>query len=144
MFPPYTKPHLSFADQLALLMQRGLAVTDAPKAIEHLQRIGYGRLTLYWQPLQQRVPDPTKPHKTLRIEQFAVGAEFRHAVELYLFDKQLRLLFLDALERIEVALRVDLAHALGKRNPWAHRDPAHLDAQRANQPMQGSTRLQAG
>lgn len=48
MLPPYTKPHLSFADQLALLMQRGLAVTDAPKAIEHLQRIGYGRLTLYW------------------------------------------------------------------------------------------------
>lgn len=25
MLPPYTKPHLSFADQLALLMQRGLA-----------------------------------------------------------------------------------------------------------------------
>jgi abortive infection bacteriophage resistance protein len=35
---------------------------------------------------------------------------------------------------------VDLAHALGKRNAWAHRDPAHLDAQRANHPMQGSTR----
>ena len=102
MLPPYTKAHLSFADQLALLMQRGLAVTDAPKAIEHLQRIGYGRLTLYWQPLQQRVRDPNNPHKTLRIERFEAGAEFRHAVDLYLFDKQLRLLFLDALEGVLV------------------------------------------
>lgn len=140
MLPPYIKPHLSFADQLALLVQRGLAVTDGPKATEHLQRIGYGRLALYWQPFQQRVPDPNNSNKTLRIEQFQAGAEFRHAVDLYLFDKQLRLLFLDALERIEVALRVDLAHALGKRNPWAHREPAHLDAQRANHPIQGSTR----
>jgi len=51
---------------------------------------------------------------------------------IYLFDKQLRLLFLDVIERIEVALRVDLAHALGRRDPWAHRNAAHLDANRAN------------
>ncbi|KAH1712007.1 hypothetical protein KXX25_009240, partial [Aspergillus fumigatus] len=66
MLPPYTKPHLSFADQLALLIQRGLVVTDALKATEHLQRIGYGRLALYWQPFQRRVPDPSNPQKTLR------------------------------------------------------------------------------
>lgn len=140
MLPPYTKPHLSFADQLALLMQRGLAVTDQARAIHHLQRIGYGRLALYWQPFQEIVPDPADPTRAIRSEQFRPGAEFRHAVDLYLFDKQLRLLFLDAIERIEVALRVDLAHALGKRDPWAHRNPAFLDANRANQPMQGSTR----
>jgi abortive infection bacteriophage resistance protein len=140
MLPPYAKRHLSFADQLALLMQRGLMVTDQSKAIHHLQRIGYGRLTLYWQPFQQNIPDPSDPARTVRSELFRPGAEFRHAVDLYLFDKQLRLLFLDAIERIEVALRVDLAHALGKRDPWAHRNTAFLDAHRANQAMQGSTR----
>jgi len=40
MLPPYTKPYLSFADQLALLMQGGLVVTDQAKAVLHLQRIG--------------------------------------------------------------------------------------------------------
>ena len=117
MLPPYNKPHLSFANQFALLVQRGLVVTDQAKAILHLQRIGYGRLTPYWQPFQQLILDPNDATRSIRSEQFRSGAEFRHAVDLYLFDKQLRLLILDALERIEVALRVDLAHALGKRDP---------------------------
>lgn len=142
MLPPYTKPHLSFADQLALLEGRGLDVTDQAKAIRHLERIGYGRLTPYWQPFQQRIPDPQDASLTIRSDQFEPGAEFRHAVDLYLFDKQLRLLFLDAIERIEVALRVDLAHALGKRDPCAHRSSAFLDPNRANAPFQGGTRHQ--
>lgn len=142
MLPPYTKPHLSFTDQLALLMERGLVVTDQAKAVLHLQRIGYGRLAPYWQPFQQIVPDPADAMRTIRSDQFRTGAEFRHAVDLYLFDKQIRLLFLDAIERIEVALRVDLAHALGKRDPWAHRSSHYLDTYRANQPMQANTRHQ--
>ncbi len=137
MLPPYIKPHLSFADQLALLMARGLVVTDQAKAVLHLERIGYGRLTPYWQPFQQLVPDPNDATRTIRTEQFQAGAEFRHAVDLYLFDKQLRLLFLDAVERVEVALRVDLAHALGKRDPFAHRSLAFLDAHRASQVQRG-------
>ena len=44
----------------------------------------------------------------------------------YVFDKRLRLLLLDALERIEVALRVDIAHFLGARDPWAHLSPDEL------------------
>lgn len=143
MLPPYTKPHLSFADQLALLLQRGLVVTDQAKATLHLQRIGYGRLAPYWQPFQQLVPDLTDATRTVRSNQFRAGAEFRHAVDLYLFDKQLRLLLLDGIERIEVALRVDLAHALGKRVPYAHRSAAFLDAYRASQTMSaGGTRHQ--
>ena len=133
MLPPYNKPHLSFTDQLAVLMARGLAVTDQAKAVTHLERIGYGRLTLYWQPFQRLVPHPSDASRTIRTEQFRAGSEFRHAVDLYLFDKQLRLLFLDAVERIEVALRVDMAHALGKRDPFAHRSTAFLDAHRAGQ-----------
>jgi hypothetical protein len=62
------------------------------------------------------VPDPADATRTVRSDQFRPGAVFRHAVDL--FDKQLGLLFLDAIERIEVALRVDLARALGKLDPW--------------------------
>lgn len=135
MLAPYTKPHLSFGDQLTLLRERGLDVTDAAKAEHHLQRIGYGRLAPYWEPFQQRIPNPADATKTIRLDAFQTGSEFRHAVDLYLFDKRLRLLFLDVIERIEVALRVDLAHALGRRDPWAHRFPVHLDTHRANEVM---------
>ncbi|WP_240149402.1 Abi family protein [Asaia sp. As-1742] len=109
-----------------------MVVTDQPKAIEHLQRIGYGRLAPYWQPFQKIAFDSSDPGQKRRLDAFQGGAEFRHAVDLYVFDKKLRLIFLDALERIEVALRVDLAHALGRRNPWAHRDSVYLDSNRAD------------
>jgi abortive infection bacteriophage resistance protein len=45
---------------------------------------------------------------------------------LHLFDKQLRLLMLNALERIEIALRRDVSLLLGERDPWAHCNPALL------------------
>jgi len=132
---PYTKPHLSFQDQIQLLLSRGLDISDQPKALLYLQRIGYGRLAPYWQPFQQTAPDPDDPGKLIHLEPFKPGAEFRHAVDLYLFDKELRLLFLDAVERFEVALRVDIAHTLGRRDPWAHLDVRHLDNHRANKPV---------
>ncbi len=47
-------------------------------------------------------------------------------MDLYVFDKRLRLLFLDALERVEIALRVHIALLLGARDPWAHRNPDQL------------------
>lgn len=42
---PYTKPHLPVPDQLALLKQRGLIITDDAKATDALKRIGYYRLS---------------------------------------------------------------------------------------------------
>ena len=57
---------------------------------------------------------------------FKTGTEFSQIVDLYVFDKRLRLLMLDALERIEIALRTHIALALGKHNPWGHRDKVLL------------------
>jgi len=39
---------------------------------------------------------------------------------MYVFDKRLRLLLLDAIERVEVAVRVDASHMLGGRDTFAH------------------------
>jgi abortive infection bacteriophage resistance protein len=50
------------------------------------------------------------------------GSATTLVVGLYVFDKRLRLLFLDAIERIEVGLRVDIALLLGLRGAFAHRD----------------------
>jgi hypothetical protein len=58
-----------------------------------------------------------KKPKNVRVETFAIdefkeGTRFRDAVNLYVFDKQLRTPALDALERIEVAIRVEISHTL--------------------------------
>lgn len=128
MLPPYRKPHLDVSGQLALLLGRGMAVADPAKAAAYLERIGYYRLSGYWYPLRQSqvVPAPGGKATTEVLDTFCPGASFAQAIDLYVFDKRLRLLFLDATERIEVALRVDIALLLGARDPWAHRSPALL------------------
>ncbi|MGB1091986.1 MAG: hypothetical protein ACPGYX_07675 [Oceanobacter sp.] len=46
----YSRPWLSFADQLAQLKSRGMRVTDDAAALSYLERIGYYRLSAYWYP----------------------------------------------------------------------------------------------
>ena len=135
----YNKPWLSYSEQLDTLRSRGLAVTDDKKALDYLQRIGYYRLSGYWFPFRQR-SEPCcalprrkagKNGKSTRVEHIALdefkpGASFQDAVTLYVFDKQLRLLVMDALERIEIAFRVDISHTLGKHGPFAYLQPDHL------------------
>lgn len=144
MLPPYAKPYLSFADQVRLLKQRGLTITNDWQAERHLERIGYYRLKDYWYPFRQtrRVTLPDGSGHDEVLEDFRPGSSFEHAVLLYVFDKQLRLLMADAIERIEVALRVDVAHTLGVHGPFTHRTVGFLDPKRANAPRGGGTRHQ--
>ncbi len=127
---PYSKPWMSYDDQLAQLKQRGLNVTDDDKALAYLKRIGYYRLSGYWFPFRERsgeccLLDNTRKKglvDRLALDTFKPGACFHDAVHLYVFDKRLRLLVLDALERVEVALRVDITHFLGEIDPVAYRN----------------------
>lgn len=128
----FTKPYLAIPDQIALLQQRGMIITDLARASAYLERIGYYRLSGYWYPFRasRRIPSVRYPQI---LDDFRPATEFGHVVDLYVFDKKLRLLFLDAIERIEVALRVDVALIMGQRNPWVHRDPAELDGKFSRQ-----------
>jgi abortive infection bacteriophage resistance protein len=129
MATAYNGQHLSFADQVQLLKNRGLVVTDDRRAARHLERIGYYRLKSYWFPFRVSTPGQLPNGRSINVpgQAFRAGTKFEYGVELYVFDKKLRLLMLDAIERVEVALRVDLAHTLGRRDPWAHRKRALLD-----------------
>lgn len=121
---PYNRPWKSRSDQLALLKSRGLEVTDDEAAKDKLSKIGYYRLSGYWYPFRQTGWVNGK-HTVL--DNFREGSRFQDAVELYVFDKKLRLIALDALERIEVAIRVEIAHTLGERDTFAHQNGTNLD-----------------
>lgn len=124
----YKKPHLSFAEQLDLLKSRGLEVTDENTAKNYLHRLGYYRLSGYWYPFRALVSIEKQSEKTTskREDRFLPGAKFEDAVNLYVFDKKLRLLIMDAIERIEVAVRVDIAYLLGEYDTFAHHKPELL------------------
>lgn len=149
----YAKPWKSYEEQLDQLMRRGMQVTDKGRALDHLERIGYYRLSGYWYAFRERSgpmvllgEGGAKPRKvkieSLVLDQFRPGTTFQDAVDLYVFDKQLRLLVMDALERIEVALRVDMSHTLGRLDRFAYLKPEflHQDFSTALDKTRGLTR----
>lgn len=117
----YSKPYLTIEQQLELLQLRGLLISDQRLASSYLDRLGYYRLSGYWYPMRIRAQNGDVS------DQFQRGSEFGQAVNLYVFDKKLRLILLDAIERIEVALRVHVALTVGQHSPWAHREAQYLD-----------------
>lgn len=99
----------SFDEQLDILEKRGLIVTDRKAALVYLERLGYYRLSGYWYPFRQY-----NPSAYIKEDLFVTGTTFEQVVKLYIFDKKLRLIVLDAIEQIEMAIRVDIAYCLGE------------------------------
>lgn len=119
----YTKPHLAFTEQVSLLKSRGLIIDDEAEAEHLLNVIGYYRLSGYWYPYRRGAIGPD------RDDRFVDGATFRQVVRLYDADRRLKLHVLQAIERVEIAVRVMIGFTLGKRGAYAHLDPSSLDGQ---------------
>ncbi len=116
----------SIDDQLELLKSRGMAVSEPALAKKALERFGYYRLSGYWYPFKMVTIDGQVSNN------FTAGTQMSEAVNLYIFDKKLRLLALDALERIELALQVDVAYHFGRRDAYAHLKPELLQKRFVN------------
>lgn len=67
-----------------------------------MNRLGYYRLSGYWYPFRQFRDAGNGQTAELRRDDFMAGSRFGDLISLYVFDKKLRLLALDALERIEM------------------------------------------
>lgn len=105
----YNKKALSIADQIAQLRQRGLEIDNASEAVHYLSNISYYRLAGYWWPMQS--------DKINHV--FKEGSKFADVILLYNFDRELRLLVFNAVERIEIGLRTRLIYHLSHEfDPW--------------------------
>lgn len=93
---PFTKQFSSSADLIKILATRGLQIDDRAKAEEYLDNIGYYRMSAYMYPL---LLSPKTDHR------YKSGATFRQVMMLYRFDKKLRLLIFNEIEKIEIAVR---------------------------------------
>ena len=118
------KPWKTIEAQLDLLKSRGMLITDEVLAKQHLSRIGYYRLSGYYYAFRKRVPVPNMPKPTKKVlDEFIPDVSLKDVVDLYVFDKRLRLLVVDALERIEIAMRSNIAHVLGEYDAVAYLNP---------------------
>lgn len=126
---PYQKPATTYVEQIALLKSRGMTIADEQAAAFYLQHISYYRLGAYWLPFEA-------DHAT---HQFQAGTTFENVLRLYNFDRELRLLVLDAIERIEVSARAQWAHQLGH----AYGAHAHLNPSLAKQRVHWQSNMDA-
>lgn len=118
----YDKPPTSIDEQIALLVDRGMYVPSAGRAAHYLRHIGYYRLSAYWLPFEH--PPVTQGQRS---HQFLNEISFDDVLDRYVFDRKLRLLCLEALERIEVSIRASWVNALALRHgPHAYLDSAHF------------------
>ncbi|WP_245995317.1 Abi family protein [Sphingomonas olei] len=95
---------MTIAQQIAHLTAQGMTVPNAPVAEHWLRHVSYYRLSAYWLPFEHP--------KGQAGPRFVAGTNFQTIIELYEFDRHLRLLILSAIERIEVAMRGSWAYAL--------------------------------
>ena len=115
MTRPFEKPALTHAEQVERLRQRGMVVEDPAAAAFYLQHRNYYRLGAYWVPFEA-------DHGTHR---FRPGTRFDQVLALYVFDRELRLLVLDAIERVEVSVSSQWAYQMAHRHgPHGYLDPA--------------------
>ena len=84
-----------------------------------MRAIGYYRLSAYWLPFE----DPPPPGQT-RSKKFSNGTTWDDVIDLYSFDRKLRLLVMDGIDRVEVAIRSSWTN----RFTLAHGSHPHLDA----------------
>ncbi|MEI8289753.1 MAG: Abi family protein [Verrucomicrobiota bacterium] len=116
----YEKEPLSLEAQADLLLHRGL-VANRDELICRLKAVNYYRLSGYLYPF--RIRDAAgKP-----TDNFVPGTDFNIIWRRYNFDRRLRIILLDAIERIEVSVRTQLVfHFVGAHGPFGHLNQKNL------------------
>ena len=92
----YAKSATQPKDLIPLLKSRGLIIYDEQKAVNYLTNISYFRFSAYLHPL---LKNPKTAH------QYKSGSTFEMALDMYRFDRKLRVLLFNEIEKIEVAIR---------------------------------------
>ena len=118
---PFTKTAETEDGLVAKLSVRGLVFSEESELRSLLRTVGYYRIIGYLHSFRQPNSDKYKPGTTLEM-----------VWRLYSFDRRLRLLVMDALSRIEVALRAMIVreHLAVNADLFGYVDPASLPSLR--------------
>jgi len=105
----YDKKAFTITQQIQQLTDRGLIIRESDNVEHYLSHISYYRLAGYWWPMQQdKINHAFKPN-----------SKFSDVIALYSFDRELRILLFDVIEKIEISLRTKLIYHLSHEiDPW--------------------------
>jgi len=119
----YNKLPITISDQILKLKGRGLKFDSELKANNYLSNISYYRLRAYTYPFQNNSVDH---------QPFNIDITFEQIIELYVFDRKLRLLIFDGIEKIEIALRTQIIYhfALTHGSHWQLKPELYRDVMR--------------
>lgn len=105
----YSKNPFVVDQHIQLLRDRGMSIENEELARHYLSHVSYYRLAGYWWPMQK--------DKERHI--FKEKSRFEDVVALYNFDRELRILLFDVIEKIEISLRTKLIYHLSHEfDPW--------------------------
>jgi abortive infection bacteriophage resistance protein len=122
----YAKPYMAPTDLVTLLAdERGMKISNRAMAEAAIIRIGYYRLSGYWYPYRQQTVDDDG--HTVHLSAFVPGTTIEQILDIAEFDRKLRMLIFEGIEAVEISMRSAVADQLGRRDIFAHRNPALLD-----------------
>jgi len=103
----YRKPTKTITELTAKLRSRGLTIANEAAAITALTFIGYYRLRGYFVPFYQMTNDQ-RP-QIAEPKTFHPGTTLEDIISLYEFDRKLRLIVLEQIQKVEIGLRTCLS-----------------------------------
>lgn len=105
----FDKRPTTINEQIEILKSRGLKIESESEASHYLSHISYYRLGEYWHSMQE--------DKERHI--FKATSKFSDVIALYCFDRELRSLLFDVIEKLEISLRTKLIYHLSHEfDPW--------------------------
>ena len=110
----YQKKPLSILEQIDKLQRRGLIVEDVGMAYNYLSNISYYRLRAYTYPFQNNI-DELADHVFVRRD-----IHFMDIIDLYCFDRRLRNIMFNAIEKIEIAVRAKIVQVYSESTNDSH------------------------
>ncbi len=99
----YQKKHKTFNEQLEILKQRKLQISNDSFVLTKLKHINYYRLSAYFLPFQYSKNSEKK-------NMFLPEHSFEDIISLYYFDAELRKIVFEAIESIEIYFRTQIAY----------------------------------
>ena len=103
---PFAKPALGLEEQAILLASRGLVFENWAESFDHLEHIGYYRFTGYLHPFKTNGGS----------HYYKPGTTFNLVHDRYIFDRKLRMLVLEAVEKIEIAARAAISNPIASKH----------------------------
>lgn len=99
---PYQKAPTTIREQIELLKARGVLIENQNFAEKVLESVSYFRFSAYLYPFRIKQSE----------EDYRQGTSFDLCWRYYRFDRKLRFVIMDALERVEVATRTAVANSM--------------------------------